>query len=213
MPRGAKPFFVGLLVFSALAITALGGWGRNAFQLWANTFHLPILDQIFARLTHLGDGLVFAVLLVGTLFWRFRWALGAAITGLVTLMFVHVFKEILFHEAPRPGSVFSGMDGLHYVPGIDIHLINTFPSGHTTAAFAAYGFLALAINKPRVSWVMILLAVGVGYSRIYLMQHFLTDVLAGAWMGTLAAVLGYTIARRLGHGAWDKSLNPRTWKS
>jgi membrane-associated phospholipid phosphatase len=185
------------MAFTLLATLALGGWGRDAYQLWNNQFHHPWLDLFMGYVTHLGDGLVFLVLLLCCiLFLPLRQALGLAITGLSTLLVTHFLKEVVFHGAPRPASVFEHLEGIHYVPGIDIHLINSFPSGHTTAAFAAYGFMALALQRRFWSVMFGLLALAVGYSRIYLMQHFLTDVLAGAWMGTACAVLGAWVAQR-----------------
>jgi membrane-associated phospholipid phosphatase len=58
-----------------------------------------------------------------------------------------------------------------------------------------------------------LLALGVGYSRIYLMQHFLTDVLAGAWLGTLCALLGTWVAQSIGGSRGQIILLRTPWSS
>jgi membrane-associated phospholipid phosphatase len=199
MTQGAKPFWFALLALTILATIALGGWGRDAYQLWNNQWNHPALDRAMSGITHLGDGLIFLpIFAFCLLFLPLRQTVGLAVTGTATLTVTHVLKEVVFHGAPRPASVFEHLEGIHYVPGIDIHLINSFPSGHTTAAFAAYGFLAFALRSRPWSILMGLLALGVGYSRIYLMQHFLTDVLAGAWLGTLCALLGTWVAQSIG---------------
>jgi undecaprenyl-diphosphatase len=62
----------------------------------------------------------------------------------------------------------------------------SFPSGHTTTAFA----VALSIGSfyPEIMPALLLLAANVAASRVILGMHFLSDVLAGAGMG---ALLGY----------------------
>ncbi|MBS1563115.1 MAG: phosphatase PAP2 family protein, partial [Bacteroidetes bacterium] len=68
---------------------------------------------------------------------------------------------------------------------------NSFPSGHTTSAFALATILALHATKKGWGVFFLLLAVGVAYSRIYLGQHFLPDVTMGAILGTVSGLLVY----------------------
>lgn len=65
----------------------------------------------------------------------------------------------------------------------------SFPSGHTAAAFSA-AVILLAMNQ-KLGIVMVIFAVLMGLSRIYLMVHYPSDVLAGALLGAgvSAAVL------------------------
>jgi undecaprenyl-diphosphatase len=62
----------------------------------------------------------------------------------------------------------------------------SFPSGHSITAFAIA--VSLGLFYPAIFPGLLFLAVSVGLSRILLGMHFLTDVLAGAALGT---VLGY----------------------
>lgn len=64
----------------------------------------------------------------------------------------------------------------------------SFPSGHTAAAFAAA--LSLRPAGKRVWVPMTVYAALMGFSRIYLMVHYPTDVLAGAVCGTLCGLAG-----------------------
>jgi membrane-associated phospholipid phosphatase len=59
----------------------------------------------------------------------------------------------------------------------------SFPSGHTATAFSMFFLLALIYNKKGVGLVCCLLAIIAGFSRMYLLQHFLLDVLAGSILG------------------------------
>lgn len=79
----------------------------------------------------------------------------------------------------------------------------SFPSGHTSAAFASASVLALELSKahPRHSrWITLGLygaATAVGFSRMYENAHWASDVFAGAAIGTLS---GYHAAhQRLAH--------------
>ncbi|MGH2994531.1 MAG: phosphatase PAP2 family protein [Solirubrobacterales bacterium] len=65
----------------------------------------------------------------------------------------------------------------------------SFPSGHTTTAFAAA--VAISIVQPRLRLPMLAIAGLVGISRAYLGVHFVIDVVAGALLGAaLGAGIG-----------------------
>ena len=65
----------------------------------------------------------------------------------------------------------------------------SFPSGHTTAAFALAMSASLLVASPTVRLVFLILAFGVGFSRVYLAVHYPSDVLAGALIGTSFALI------------------------
>lgn len=69
----------------------------------------------------------------------------------------------------------------------------SFPSGHTSSAFATATSLSLAYPKWYVIAPSFLWAGTVGYSRMYLGVHYPTDVLAGAIVGSGSAFLCYKL--------------------
>ncbi len=80
--------------------------------------------------------------------------------------------------------------------GAHVESDKSFPSGHTTAAFELGIAMFLALNK-KYSWVFPVFSALVGLSRIYLMVHYVTDVLGGVLVGVFAGIMGYVIMTAL----------------
>ena len=84
-----------------------------------------------------------------------------------------------------------------------------FPSGHTTGAteIAMVLLLCHATSKRKIAkafcWIFPLIAIGVGASRVYLMVHYVTDVLAAFIVGIIAGVLGFVISSLILMG-WNR---------
>lgn len=122
--------------------------------------------------------------------------LGLAIGALCTNLFLKVVIA-----RPRPyadtGSIFYQ---LWSMMGQHLESDKSFPSGHTTSAFAAMVPLFLLGSK-RVSWLALVFAFLMGLSRIYLVVHYPSDVLGGLIVGTVAGILAVLIAKKL-PGKW-----------
>lgn len=73
----------------------------------------------------------------------------------------------------------------------------SFPSGHTSMAFATATSLSLNFRKWYVVCPAFLWASSVAYSRMYLGVHYPTDVLAGAIIGSGSAILSHWLTSKV----------------
>lgn len=80
----------------------------------------------------------------------------------------------------------------------------SFPSGHTTASFAAASSLFFSRAKGR--YAVLALAVLVAFSRLYLYVHYPTDVLTGMLIGIFCGWLSCRVIRRI----WEDRLGRKT---
>ena len=160
----------------------------------------PFGDAFFTYFTKAGEHIGYIVFLLILLFVRYRAIVMLPLIGLSVAIVSAITKSVF--AQPRPALYFKEMDMLEMivpVAGVAMHGGTTsFPSGHTMSAFALYTFLALTLSYKRsLSLVLLLIAVLVGVSRIYLVQHFLEDVVTGAAIGAAIGTLWYHWQYRL----------------
>lgn len=72
---------------------------------------------------------------------------------------------------------------------------SSYPSGHSRET-AMYGYLTYKFI-PKLKWLMILLVIFVGWSRIYVGAHYPSDVIAGIIIGGLTAKIALMIVREI----------------
>lgn len=144
-----------------------------------------ISDGLAAHLTELGNGSIVGIL---ALMLTVKYPDIAKRFLIITLMagiFIAGFKQ-LFAD-PRPAGVLAQTD-FHIIG--DVLKKYSFPSGHTTTAFAMAGFIMLTFASLPMRICVLLLAVVAGLSRISVGAHWPEDVLAGAALGFIIAYLG-----------------------
>jgi membrane-associated phospholipid phosphatase len=171
---------------------------KGTLVLLINEHHHVFLDVFFKYITHLGDGAVMAALLLVMLFYSYKMSIITTFAIIFQSLIVSVFKRWLFEGLPRPTVYFERIDW-HFVEGVTVHGSNTFPSGHTTTAFAFCALLLVVFSHRHylLSILVFFLALMAGLSRIYLLQHFLVDVYFGAIFGVLSVVLALMLTDRL----------------
>lgn len=186
--RANWPFVLGYgLLLLGLGVCQIL-YRQGIITLTINQYYSPLADTFFKYVTYLGDGVFCVVLGIGLWFRARKKAyllIGAyAISGILA----QLIKNVGFPKEPRPVEYFAGMiNSLHTVSGVELSHWNSFPSGHTTSAFALFALLTLWTPKPWLKVGCLVMACLIGFSRMYLLQHFMVDVYAGSLLGTLTA--------------------------
>src|SRR5882757_1716114 len=183
-----RNFFIGFLFFFLVGLVFLLTEGKAASFLYLNPYHQTTLDTFFIYLTFLGDGLFSITIFLILLFLRrYSQACQLMVAFLVSALLAQVLKNLF--SMPRPKEFFAPGQYAYFIDGVTHTGFSSFPSGHSTSVFALATLLALFEKNKKWNILYLLGAVAVGYSRIYLGQHFLGDVLVGSFIGVSLAVL------------------------
>ena len=161
--------------------------------LYLNTFYTDLSVAVFTFATRMGEwiGFVFPLLYL-LIFKPVRYQLGFLMVGVTTLILVYFFKQVVYPDAIRPIVFFESLDiDVLNRPGISLNRKHSFPSGHTTAGYAYFFFVALCADKKVFKLFFFFCAFMVGLSRIFLVQHFVSDVVAGSTLGVAIATTVY----------------------
>lgn len=143
---------------------------------------VPFIIAFLLLFYHLGSGVYFVV------------------AQLLTSLIVNLLKD--FFAEPRPLAYFSDLFPevtLRTIEGVTLHTANSFPSGHTAAAFVGMFALTFIFRHKSQIWAYIffLIAVLAGFSRVYLSQHFLEDVAFGSIIGvTMGGLCAWLYTKR-----------------
>jgi undecaprenyl-diphosphatase len=155
-------------------INAMGGTMDLQFVEFIQSFRTEFLDLFFSLITELGDETLFIVI-VGLVYWTISKSYGYryAMLFLTSVVFNESLKGLF--QRPRPFTLDSVESVVPETSGYSI------PSGHAQNS----SMHALLLNerfgsiKRWVQPVLTTLVVLVSFSRIYLGQHYLSDVIAG----------------------------------
>lgn len=209
-PSGAQATFplafTGILLAGAgLLAWAILHWGNEMAFLVLNHSSAPLADALLPHLTHLGDALILGGIL-GLWFGRRhpRALMDILLVLVLSGVLAQLGKNFLFSEWRRPPGIFPPEQYRYLEQALAKY--RTFPSGHTTTAAAGFGYLAIQLRKfPLAGVVLALLALMVGYSRIYVGIHFPRDVLAGLLLGTgVAFGVMFLLSPKLPWHRWRK---------
>ena len=119
------------------------------------------------------------------LFKNFRSSIVLVASFLISGLFVQIFKHFFFYDLVRPVKFFENGYHLRLIEGVHNFSFHSFPSGHSASAFAFFLCIAMTDKRKFMHVLMLLCAILVAYSRVYLSQHFLSDIIAGSFLGIL----------------------------
>ncbi len=192
---GAFVYFLFLYTGSTLDFVLADPLLRIDTRL-ANLFYAyrdPMLVQVFTVITDFGYSKVVIIIALGVtaiLLLRrlpyFAFGLWLSLVGSEGMTWV--LKKVF--ERPRSDL------------GVYLEHSNSFPSGHATGSVALYGFLAyILIRRGRhplpVAALAVVIAFLIGLSRLYLVEHYLSDVLNGYLIGSVWLLLAIMVVEWL----------------
>ena len=192
--RNNRYFFLPYLLL--LIVVGIGQvlYTQEQLMQWVNFRNSLLADRLFPYVTYMGDGAFYIIICLLLLVYDQRIGLMALASFALSSLTSLFLKRVVFTNSLRPLKFFEHSTyEYHIIKGLDIYSYNSFPSGHTTTAFAVFSLLALLDDRKGRGWVFLLLAALTGYSRVYLFQHFVEDVYVGSLIGTMASILIYML--------------------
>ncbi len=205
-----KKFLFSLIISFVLATIVL--WlsyhiGKNEFFLLLNTDLGRASDYFFQYITNLGDGLLWIVWLIVIVKKR-KVLLPLIISSFIlTTLFTQIFKYFILPNEKRPSTAITDISQMHFVEGVTLHSINSFPSGHTATAFTFVLLIALIVKRLDILLLSFIVAILVAYSRIYLGQHFPLDIGGGIIVSICSVSLSIFVQKGIERRRLEKTFS------
>ena len=176
MLQKQKVIICGIVAAVMVAVSFLfDAWVQSSVAMFRN----ELFDVIFGWITNFGSVFVVLIVMTSLFLWEEKkreWIPTLWVSYVVAIVVVLGLKLLIARERPVVTEL------LPVVGMLNIHILNySFPSMHTAAAFAAIPILDF--EYPRLKKFWIIFAVLVAFSRLYFDKHYLSDVLAGGFIG------------------------------
>ncbi|CAN5406553.1 hypothetical protein BH09BAC5_BH09BAC5_25600 [soil metagenome] len=202
--RHCRYFLIPYGIFLVISGIVLLLFSKETIHITINHVYCKFGDLVMPYITLSADGFTITILVLLLFAYNRKFAFWTGISCLLASFITQILKHTVFEGDPRPKLFFQSPSPLRFVPGIENYLIDTFPSGHTTVAFAFYFSLVFAVKNNYLKAGLFLIALLIGYSRIYLSQHFLGDVFGGSIIGTICT---FSILTFVLHKNWVQLSN------
>lgn len=197
--------FISLIIF--INIVQLYFKGKGSFKMdvsainYVRYIESDSLSRIFKCITYIGDPYtVIIITLIITVMLYLKKMKSESVFFAFNILGVAIFNELLKRSFSRDRPTVKIIEATGY----------SFPSGHsmTFLAFAiilSYLILIYSKNKFKsysISIGLIILAIAIGFSRVYLRVHYLSDVLAGwsaamFWAGINISIHRYSYYKKI----------------
>jgi membrane-associated phospholipid phosphatase len=195
-----KNFKIALGLSLLLAIVLFGMsyfYSRETLFLLLNTDLGKMGDISFKYITYLAEGWIWIPYFLVIMGWYKKEALFILFNFLISTLLTQIPKNFIWDTVSRPMASGIPQDQIHRVQGVDMHLWNSFPSGHTATAFTIFLVTVYLFPKKEVLVVGIFYAIACGYSRVYLAQHFPLDVAGGIVVAILTVFISLFISSKI----------------
>ena len=152
------------------------------------TARCEVFEKIMKCITHIGDSHCIILFPFCLIFAGGRQFISFGIIGLIAIFLSFLFTTSIkgYLARPRPKYLLRGETSRK-----GFFNEYAFPSGHTSAAFSVAVTLSFAF--PQWQAIFFLMAALVGYSRIFLGEHYPSDVMVGAIIGCIFTVTLFVV--------------------
>ena len=210
--RTVSVYVVAYLVLLATILGMMYAYPKPELHMLVNSLHTSFLDTFFKYLSVLAEWPLYVLALLPLLWKKIKITIFFAMCELTGGTILQILKHLFSFD--RPVSVFEHYEhlALPLVQGVNMHHGNSFPSGHASTFFmfctccmiilAYYHSRKDRTHNPRTrillktSFVLLLVFAAIGaYSRVYLSQHFLSDVCVGSIIGFITPFLMFYLCR------------------
>ncbi|MBP3379222.1 MAG: phosphatase PAP2 family protein [Clostridia bacterium] len=173
---------------------------------WLNEFEVGLLkglhdalqctflDKFFPLITSLGNAGIFWIIVAVVLLF-FKKTRKAGVTMAISLILGLIICNLTMKPLIARIRPYDFDTSLQALMLIDAEHDFSFPSGHTVASIEAA--VALWLNNKKWGTAAIVLAAVIAFSRLYLLVHYPTDVLAGVIIGVAIAFAAFALAKWL----------------
>ena len=210
-----RTVYVYVIPYVVLLVAILGlmyAYPKSELHMLLNSHHTSLQDTFFKYYSVLAEWPLYVLALLPLLWKKTKITIFFVICEVTGGAILQILKHIISMD--RPVSVFEHYHDmvLPLVQGVTMYHSNSFPSGHASTFFMfctclviilAYHYSRkdkLSNMKARILFcgapllLLVLAAMG-AYSRVYLSQHFLSDVCVGSIIGFTTPFLMFYLCR------------------
>lgn len=164
------------ILLAGIALGVISYKFDDVINLIFKNLDIPIFDIIFGIITNFGIVVLLLVAIPSLILYRKKKKIAFLLwlNFFISILLTLLLKLIIARQRPIEGLTYSLTHILNY----------SFPSMHSVVAFSMLAMLITYLPKQRYFWTSF--AILVGFSRVYLGFHFLSDVVFGALIGYFA---------------------------
>ena len=165
-----------------------------SISLFFNSHHTPLGNNFFFLISSLGEKFFFIFVGMMMYFIKKKKCIPFGLSFINFTIIVQVLKRIIFVNSFRPNVILPQLFPhivIDTIPFLRFHKNFSFPSGHATMIFSLIILLIYAFEIKNIFYqiALVIIAIFVAMSRVYLMQHFFIDVYFGALIGSLTTFI------------------------
>lgn len=202
-------FFIPYLLFLIAGLFIILFTDKEYVNIYLNRIHNNFYDTLFQTFTFFGNGIfIIAILIPFLILFKVKYALQCSFVYSISGLIAQLIKHLT--DLPRP-LLYLQQKGtleslnLYIINNTDIFFYHSFPSGHSATAFSFCLLLSLIIKQKFYGAIFFVIALFIGLSRVYLLQHFFIDIYIGSIIGVLTTITIYIFFEE-----WKK-INETQW--